>query len=306
MIRVATEDRHAGSDGLDARAPREIGAILHHAQLDAAGAVEAALDDIVAASAIAVAALKNGGRLIYAGAGSSGLIAMMDALELPGTYGIDREQIVVLLAGGVDTCRDLRGGPEDDADLANDDADRAGFGREDCVIAIAASGSTPYTCAVARRAIAAGSGLIAVANNSSAPLFDGANVSVLLETAPEVISGSTRMGAGTAQKIALNIFSTLTGIGLGHVHDGYMVNLRADNAKLRVRASRIVSAISGIEETEAGLWLERAEGSAKLAVLMAEGAPSREDAKRVLFEAGDSLRKARRSLKRVTSEMSSD
>ncbi|MEP3279104.1 MAG: N-acetylmuramic acid 6-phosphate etherase [Stappiaceae bacterium] len=279
--------------GIDAKPPLEAAAILLDAQRDAAASVGPALSNIVSASSIAIKTLQGRGRLVYAGAGSSGLIAMMDALELPGTYGISRDQIVVLMAGGAAICQDLQGGPEDDVDLAWRDAAQAQLSAEDCVIVVAASGSTPYTCKIAEEAKRAGAKLVAVANNAGTRIFNGADVSIVLETPPEVISGSTRMGAGTAQKIALNMFSTLTGIGLGHVHDGHMVNLRADNAKLRGRASRIVSAITGLPEDEAGAWLDKADGSAKLAVLLAEGAASVADAQENLAVNGGSLRRAR-------------
>src|SRR5690606_20422107 len=116
----------------------------------------------------------------------------------------------------------------------------------DCVIAVSASGSTPYALAIASHAKERGARVVALANNPGAALFEGADAAILLETPPEVISGSTRMGAGTAQKIAFNMFSTLVGVHLGHVHDGHMVNLKADNIKLKGRACRIVSDISGV------------------------------------------------------------
>jgi N-acetylmuramic acid 6-phosphate etherase len=271
--------------------PEEILALLGSAQQEAARAVDAARDAIAKASELAAETISAGNKLIYAGAGSSGLMAMADALELPGTYGIANRQIVILLAGGVADLLDLKGSPEDNMDQARADAERA-IAAGDCVISISASGSTPYALAVADVAKARGAKLIAVANNANAKLFDGADVAILLETPPEMVSGSTRMGAGTAQKIALNMFSTLMAIRLGHVHDGHMVNLRADNVKLKGRAARIVAEVSGVEIPEAGRLVDAAHGSVKAAILLAAGAGDRSSAETMLRESGQNVRRA--------------
>ncbi|WP_234894884.1 N-acetylmuramic acid 6-phosphate etherase, partial [Sinorhizobium meliloti] len=233
-----------------------------------------------------------GGRLAYAGAGSSGLMAMADALELPGTYGIAREQVVILIAGGAASLTDLAGGYEDDMELARADVRSAGIGAGDCLISVSASGSTPYAIAAADEAGKRGARVIGMANNAGAPLLLNADVSILLETPPEVVSGSTRMGAGTAQKIAFNMFSTMVGIHLGHVLDGHMVNLRADNIKLRGRAIRIVSDIAGIGAADADRLLGLAGGSVKLAILLASGARDIAHAEDALERADQNLRRA--------------
>ena len=292
MAAGRTEGRHEQATGLDERQPLDVLAVLAEAQGAAAAVVDAALGDIAAAARLAADALLAGGRLVYVGAGSSGLMAMADALELPGTYGISRDRIVILLAGGAASLDDLAGGYEDNRDLALADAAAAAIGARDCVIAVSASGSTPYALAIAGHAKETGARVVALANNPGAALFDGADVSILLQTPPEVISGSTRMGAGTAQKIAFNLFSTLVGIHLGHVHDGHMVNLKADNIKLKGRACRIVSDISGVDAEEAERLLSRAQGSVKAAVLLAAGAPDAGTAQAVLDRSGQSLRRA--------------
>jgi N-acetylmuramic acid 6-phosphate etherase len=291
MASRGTEALNEKARGLDTRVPGDILSLLSSAQQEAARAVDAARDAIEAASALAAEAVAAGNKLVYAGAGSSGLMAMADALELPGTYGIANEQIVILLAGGVTDLLDLKGAPEDNVEQAKADAGRA-IEAGDCVISISASGSTPYALAVADVARAKGAKVIAIANNAGAKLFDGADVAILLETPPEMISGSTRMGAGTAQKIALNMFSTLMAIRLGHVHDGHMVNLRADNRKLLVRAARIVSDISGVEIENASRLVEDAAGSVKTAILLAAGARDRNSAETMLRESGHSVRRA--------------
>jgi N-acetylmuramic acid 6-phosphate etherase len=296
MAAGRTEGRHDHATGLDERRPVDALKVLADGQKAAAAVVDAALGDIAAASRLAADALSSGGRLVYAGAGSSGLMAMADALELPGTYGISRDRIVILLAGGAASLEDLAGGYEDDGALALTDASMAGIGPGDCVIAVSASGSTPYVLEIAAYAKGKGARLVAMANNPGAALFAGADVSILLQTPPEVISGSTRMGAGTAQKIAFNLFSTLVGIHLGHVHDGHMVNLKADNIKLKGRACRIVSDIAGVGPDEAERLLVRSEGSVKTAVLLAAGAKDAGAAQAALDRSGQSLRRALKAL----------
>lgn len=272
MPPAKTEERRDNAKGLDVMRPELALRLLAAGQQEAAKSVEQAIEPISAAARLAADSLASGGRLAYAGAGSSGLMAMADALELPGTYGIAREQVVILIAGGAASLTDLAGGYEDDMELARADVRSAGIGAGDCLISVSASGSTPYAIAAADEAGKRGARVIGMANNAGAPLLLNADVSILLETPPEVVSGSTRMGAGTAQKIAFNMFSTMVGIHLGHVLDGHMVNLRADNIKLRGRAIRIVSDIAGIGAADADRLLGLAGGSVKLAILLASGA----------------------------------
>jgi N-acetylmuramic acid 6-phosphate etherase len=292
MPSVKTEERHDKAMGLDVMHPALALRLLASGQQAAAKVVDAAIESIAAAAQIAADVLSRGGRLAYAGAGSSGLMAMTDALELPGTYGIALDKVVVLLAGGAASLTDLAGGYEDDMELARQDVRDAGIGAGDCLISVSASGSTPYALAAADEARERGARVIAMANNPGAVLFQNADVAILLQTPPEVISGSTRMGAATAQKIAFNMFSTLVGIQLGHVYDGHMVNLKADNAKLRGRAIRIVSDIAGIGATEAGRYLTTSSGSVKIAILLAAGAKDVAAAEAALAEAGQNLRRA--------------
>ena len=290
MAARGTEALNDKARGLDTMVPADILRLLSSAQQQAASTVDDALEAIAAASEIAADAVSRGKKLIYCGAGSSGLMAMADALELPGTYGIPQSQIVILIAGGLGALTNLAGAPEDDLEQAKDDARQIDAG--DCVISVSASGSTPYALALADAAKARGAKIIGIANNAGAKLFEGADVSVLLETPPEMISGSTRMGAGTAQKIALNMLSTLMAIRLGHVHDGYMVNLRADNKKLQNRAARIVSEIAGIEVTAAAPLVDAASGSVKTAILLAAGVENKNSAEAMLRESGQNVRRA--------------
>lgn len=292
MAAPRTEELHPHAAGLDTQPPETILGFLAAAQVEAASVVQSAVKPIAEAAARAAATLRAGGRLAYAAAGSSGLMALADAVELPGTFGIARDRIELLLAEGAANLLDLPAAPEDDEGQAARDVAAARIGKGDCLIAQSASGSTPYAVAALKAARAAGAVTIAIANNDGAPLLKLADVAILLPTPPELIAGSTRMGAATAQKIALNMMSTLMAIELGHVHDGHMVNLRAENTKLRLRAARIVAAISKQDEQAAAAWLDAAGGSVKHAVLLAAGAADMATASRLLEGADQNLRRA--------------
>lgn len=287
-----TEQLHDEARGLDHQPPHKIAALLAKAQGEAAAVVAHVSADIARAASLAADALEQGGRLVYAAAGSSGLMALADALELPGTFGIARDRIIVLLAGGVESLTHLTGAPEDSAEDGARDVAAANLNSNDCLIAISASGSTPYAVGALMAAKTRGVKTIGMANNPGAPLLESADIGILLATPPEIIAGSTRMGAGTAQKITLNLLSTLAAIRLGHVHDGYMVNLHADNAKLRARAAHIVVAIANCGEERALACLEQAGGSVKPAVLLAAGAADMASALQLLDSNGQKLRPA--------------
>lgn len=289
---ATTEARHERAEGLDGLPPAEILNVLLDGQLGAVESVRKALPALERAARAAADRLRAGGRLVYCGAGSSGLMAMSDGLELPGTYGIGPDQAPILLAGGAESLLLLAGGYEDDVERATRDVEALSLSPDDCMICVSASGSTPYTLRAAEIGRARGATVIGIANNAGTPLLDGADIAVLIASPPEAIAGSTRMGAGTAQKIALNMISTLAAVHLGHVHDGYMVNLRADNIKLRDRARRIVSAISGTDTDRAGRLLDEAGGSVKIAVLLAAGADDAPSAGRLLENCNQNLRSA--------------
>ena len=297
MALTRTEQRNENALGLDEKSPEDILRLLHEAQLEAAASVARARDSIAKASLLAADTLASGGRLAYAAAGSSGLMAMADALELPGTYGIAPDRVVILFAGGVASLNRLAGTYEDDVSQAARDIAAAGLMAGDCLIAISASGTTPYALAAIDEAKKRGLKIISIANNPDVPMFEKADVAIALETPAEMVAGSTRMGAGTAQKIALNLLSTLMAIRLGHVHDGYMVNLVADNIKLRERAARIVSAISACDMDDAAKLLEASGGSVKSAILLAAGATSAENASDLLESNQQRLRPALSELK---------
>lgn len=276
-----TEQLHPLGPGLHGRSAEGILSAVLAGQEQALGCLSAAMPALEAAAELAAQALRKGGKLGYAGAGSSGLMALADCLELAGTFGIPPAQTPMLFAGGAAALLHMAGHVEDDTGQAARDVEAAGLGAGDVVFCLAASGSTPYTLAVAKAARNAGAAVVGLANAAGAPLFDLSDIAVLIDSGPEIVAGSTRLGAATAQKAALNMMSVLIGVRLGAVHDGYMVNLVADNLKLIDRAARIVAAISGRDERAARAAISETGGKVKPAILVARGRNA-EDAIRAL------------------------
>ena len=256
---------------LDSWSSDEMLAAMYEGQLAAAAAVRSALPAIAAAVDDAVVALRRGGRIVYVGAGTSGRIGVQDGTELPPTYNWPADRLVFAIAGGLGALVQSAEEAEDnEATGAHAIAD-AKIGPDDVVIGIAASGTTPYTIGALRAATAAGAVTIAVANNPSAPLLDVTGHKIVVESGEEVIAGSTRMKAGTAQKIVLNLFSTAVMVKLNRVYRGLMVHMRARSAKLKRRAAMIVGEIVGCPAAEAGRFVAQADGDVKIAVLLGFG-----------------------------------
>ncbi len=254
---------------IDALSETDALGVMLASQMDALSAVAPALAAIAAAAHLVADAVTRGAVVHYAAAGSSGLMALADACELPGTFRIPQDQIRVHMAGGVPVNGHMPGGTEDDLTEAATAARAVKDG--DVAIVVSASGTTPYALRFAETAAARGARIVAIANVANAALFKGADSAITLATAGEVIDGSTRLGAGTAQKVALNMISTRAGILLGHVHDGMMVNLNPDNIKLRGRAAGIVARIAGVDSAAAEQALQQTGYDTKLATLVATG-----------------------------------
>jgi N-acetylmuramic acid 6-phosphate etherase len=276
---------------LDSWPTDEMIVAMYEGQLAAAAAVRSALSPIAAAVEDAVPALQRGGRLVYVGAGTSGRIGVQDGTELPPTFDWPADRLVFAMAGGFDALlRSAEDAEDNEAAGVRAMAD-AKIGPNDVVIGVAASGATPFTVGALRASTAAKAVTIAVANNPGAPLFEVARHRILAETGSEVIAGSTRMKAGTAQKIVLNLFSTAVMIKMGRVYRGLMVDMRARNAKLRQRAETIISEIAHCPERDAARYLEQADGDVKTAVLLGLGLDHHEAAQ-LLERHGGNLRAA--------------
>jgi len=256
---------------LDSWSSGEMIAAMYESQLAAAAAVRGALHAIAGAVDDAVPALRRGGRIVYVGAGTSGRIGVQDGTELPPTYDWPADRLVFAMAGGLGALVQSAEDAEDDEVTGARAMADAKIGPDDVVIGIAASGTTPYTIGALRAATAAGAVTIAVANNPGAPLFDVALHRILIESGAEVIAGSTRMNAGTAQKIVLNLFSTTVMVKLSRVYRGLMVHMRARNAKLRRRAEMIVGQIVCCSAPDAARFVKQADGDVRIAVLLGFG-----------------------------------
>ena len=277
--------------GLDTWSDGEILDAFWEGQARAIGAIRPALPSIAAAAEALAQRLRAGGRVVYAGAGASGLLAAGDAMEIGPTFNWPDDRVFCLLAGGTDLTPGMKGDVEDHGDRGRAEADALNLTPNDAVIAVAASGSTRYTLAVMEAATTARALVIAIANNAGAPMLQKADHAILLETGAEVIGGSTRMNAGTAQKAVLNMLSSLTMIRLNRVHDGMMVDLRVQNAKLRDRAIGILMNITGAPKDAAAKALAACNDRIKPAALILAGHPPAE-AERLLDRMGGSLRTA--------------
>ena len=285
-----TEKLHPEALGLEGKSNSEILTILYEGQIEAAICVNKSIASLEAGAKAMADAILMGNKLIYAAAGSSGLQGMADGLELTPTFGIPISQIKILRAGGIQDMSQPKGNMEDNKLAAISDAEIIEPG--DCVICLAASGNTTYPSVIMKIAKKVGATTIGIANNPDTELLVGSDIPVLLPTPPEVVAGSTRLGAGTAQKIALNTMSTYMGILLGHVMDGQMVNLVANNTKLFKRSEKIVMNITGCNRKKAKEALTEADGGVKLAILLASGAKSIVTAQNILKSEDQNLRSA--------------
>jgi N-acetylmuramic acid 6-phosphate etherase len=280
---------------LDSWSSGEMIAAMYEGQLAAAAAVRGALPAITAAVDAAVPALQRGGRIVYVGAGTSGRIGVQDGTELPPTYDWPANRVVFAMAGGLGALVQSAEGAEDDEATGTRAMAEAKISPDDVVLGIAASGTTPYTIGALRAATAARAVTIAIANNPGAPLFEAAGHRILVETGAEVIAGSTRMKAGTAHKIVLNLFSTTVMVKLGRVYRGLMVDMRARNAKLKRRAAVIVGEIVGCSTADAKRFVEQADGEVKIAILLGLGLK--------LSEAANALRRHAGNLRMAIAEV---
>lgn len=276
---------------IDVWEPRDALDAMIEGQLAAVSAVREARREILEAALAMEARLRNGGRLIYAGAGTSGRLAVQDGAELMPTFNWPQDRLLLLLAGGDEAMVRAVEGAEDESGRAAELIRRHDIGPRDVLIAVAASGATPFTLACLREAKRRGALTVGVANNRGAPLLAEADCPICLETGSEPIAGSTRMNAGTAQRITLSLLSSLAMIRLGRVYAGLMVEVQAVNAKLVGRREKMLTHLTGKSLSEVRDALQKAHGNVKLGVLLLEGC-SLDQAKDLLARAGGRLRDA--------------
>jgi N-acetylmuramic acid 6-phosphate etherase len=287
---MATEEVDPRFADLDAWPLTSAMEAMWEGQLAAIAAVGHALPAVTAATEAARTALGDCGRIVYVGAGTSGRVAVQDGAELTPTFAWPNERVRFIVAGGDSAFVTSIEGAEDDVEDAVTQINASQLTAHDVVIAVAASGTTPFTVAALHQAATFGAVTIGVANNPATALLASAKFPILVETGRELIAGSTRMKAGTAQKVVLNLISSGIMLRLGRVYRGMMVNMQPTNAKLKRRAEAMVAQIAHCDPSHATRSLERAEGDIKAAVLLALGV-DKMDAETVLKNCGGNLRR---------------
>ena len=284
----STERANDATRDLDTLAIPELVALLAREQAAAVLAVERAAPALARAVELVVAALESGGSLHYVGAGSSGRLAMLDAAECPPTFGTPQSLVVAHVAGGFEALVRAVENAEDDA--AAGAAEMSSIDAKDVVVGISASGGAPYVVAALAAARSRGARTIAIASVATSRLVREADVGIVLDTGAEPIAGSTRLKAGTAQKLALNTLSTASMVRLGRVYDNLMVDVVATNAKLRRRAIDLVARLANVDDERARSLLALADGHVKVAVVIASRGVSADGARALLAENGGFLR----------------
>jgi N-acetylmuramic acid 6-phosphate etherase len=285
-----TELEGAGFDDLDLRSTRELIELVNREDGTVAHAVAQAADSIATAIDAIVERLEQGGRLIYVGAGSSGLLAGLDASEIAPTFGSDR--VLAIVADGPQTTGDPAIDDEDNAAAGLAAIRRVAIAREDAVVGIAASGKTRYVIAVAEEAAAVGALTVALVCNPDSPLAAASDLEICVPVGPEIVAGSTRMKGGTAQKLVLNMLSTITMVRLGRTYGNLMVNVVVTNEKLRERAQRAVAVATGAAADAVEAALEAADGDASVAIVSLLAGVDAASARDALSKTGGAVRRA--------------
>jgi len=281
-----TEQDNLNTANLSSLPLPEILRLMNDEDMLVASAVGLVLPEVVEAVEGTVRRLREGGRLFYLGTGTSGRLGVLDAAECPPTFGVSPDLVQAVIAGGYEACYRAVEASEDDAKAGIDDLMARGFTKTDVLVGIAASGSTPYTVGAVEYARAAGAFTVAITCAPRSPITKVAEISIVPVVGPEVVAGSTRLKAGTAQKMVLNMLSTATMVKLGYVTGNRMTNLMPRNAKLRARSVRIFSAETGAGEEASGAALESAGGDLRTALVMNKTGRSREEADAALGRAG--------------------
>jgi N-acetylmuramic acid 6-phosphate etherase len=291
LSKLVTESRLPESMGIDQANTETMLRMINTQDQLVAVAVGDQLPAITRAVDLIAERLQNDGRLFYVGAGTSGRLGVLDASEIPPTYGAPPDMVQGIIAGGWKAVFETREGAEDSEEEGTSDI-RSRVTARDAVVGIAASGRTPYTVAALREARRLGCVAVAVTNNPNSPLATVAEVAIAPVVGPEVVMGSTRMKAGTAQKLVLNMISTGVMVKLGKVYSNLMVDMQSSNAKLRRRAERMVMLAAEVDEAAAREALERCGYHAKRAIISLRAGVDAETAERALAKAGGFVRRA--------------
>jgi N-acetylmuramic acid 6-phosphate etherase len=292
LQQLTTESQNEASQGFDTKSAVEIARIINHEDAKIAAAVKKAIPEIAQVIDQVARSLRDGGRLIYIGAGSSGRVAALDASECPPTYSTAPGQVQYIMAGGPKALASAVEVNEDSEELGQRDIARRRPTRKDVVIGVSASGRTPYVVAAVAYARARGAYTAAVTCNQGSPIAEAANIAMVADVGPEVISGSTRMKAGTAQKMILNMITTGTMTRLGYVYENLMVNVHMQNSKLVERGIRILMSACNIERSVAVDTIKCAGRSVPVALVMLKARVDKPEAVRRLAKSDGNVRLA--------------
>jgi N-acetylmuramic acid 6-phosphate etherase len=292
LEKLLTEQTNPASASIDTLSTESVLRIMNAEDRQVAGAVEREIPAIARAVDAVVEAFERGGRLFYIGAGTSGRLGVLDASECPPTFNVPPEMVQGIIAGGEAALSQATETTEDDPAAGARDLEARGFTGGDVLVGIAASGRTPYVLGAVERARRLGAVTVGISCTPDSELARAVEIAITPLVGPEVVAGSTRMKAGTAQKLVLNMLSTGAFVRLGYVYGNLMVNVQPKNAKLRDRARRIVAQAAGVSVERAGEWLAKAGGSVRVAIVMAKAGVSREDAGRRLAAAKGRVSKA--------------
>lgn len=289
---LQTEMRNQASERLDQMSALETVMLMNEEDQKVALAVKAALGDVAKAVEVITAALQRGGRLLYFGAGTSGRLGVLDASECPPTFGTPAGMVQGVIAGGPAALVEAIEGAEDSMELGREDVQRIGVTSQDVVVGIAASGRTPYVIGVLEEARHRQAKTIALSCNPEPDISQGVDIAINLIVGPEVVTGSTRLKAGTATKMVLNMLTTASMVQLGKVYGNLMVHLQATNQKLRVRAKQMVMQATGVGSEEAERLIAEASGDVRVAIVMKLAGLTKEQATQRLHRAGGRVRQA--------------
>jgi N-acetylmuramic acid 6-phosphate etherase len=295
---MITEKSNIRSENIDRKTTEEILKIMNEEDKSVPLAVEKEIKNIVKAVDEVIKSFKNGGRLIYIGAGTSGRLGVLDASECPPTFSTDRNQVIAIIAGGKNAMFEAVEGAEDDEEAAIVDLKAIDVNNKDVVIGITASGNTPYTVSAIKYSKSIGCTTVGISCNLDSKIKTIADIAITPIVGPEVIAGSTRLKAGSAQKLVLNMISTASMIGIGKVYNNYMVDLSPSNTKLRDRAKRIIIETTGVDEKTAYRYLLESEYKPKVAIIMIKTGLDSKSSQDLLNKYNDSIYQALEHFKR--------
>lgn len=292
ITKLATEQRNENTMNLDNMETSEILKAINQEDKTVADKVEEVLPEINEAVDLVYRSLSRGGRLFYVGAGTSGRIGILDAVECPPTFSTSPELVQGVMAGGYSAIMKAVEGAEDDEDQGGADLEERGLTELDVVMGIAASGRTPYVTGALKYAKKLGAGTVSLSSNADSKISEQADIKIAVNTGPEVLTGSTRMKAATAHKLILNMITTTTMIKVGKVYENLMVDLKVSNHKLKERAKSIIATITGVAIEEAGDVLEKANLQVKPAIVMIKADVDFEKANELIEQANGFVREA--------------